>query len=314
MFEPLVSIIIPVYNRENLISETINYALNQTYQNIEIIIVDNCSTDNTFEIIKSIQQKDNRIKLYKNEMNIGPVKNWKKCIEKSTGKYIKILWSDDKISTDFLEKTVNLLENDEEIGFVYTKTILFDDTKTKELFHLGPTGKYQTDLFVFMECFDKSRVPLSPGNALFRRIDVEKNIIIDLNNPKNLDFNKYGAGNDLLIFLLTCPNYKYFYYLDSVKSFYRVHEDSISVRIAQKLYEYYFFAIVYFLEKYQNLYSQTRNRFFTYLFTKKAYSYMVIDKKFHKDYFFIIKYFILTVFASRIKKTPNKEKYKPIHY
>ena len=101
----LVSILIPVYNRDKFIEETINSALSQTYQNIEIIIVDNNSTDNTWRIIKKYTKKDNRIKAFKNDTNIGPVRNWKKCTDKADGEFGKILWSDDLIAPEFIEKT-----------------------------------------------------------------------------------------------------------------------------------------------------------------------------------------------------------------
>ena len=76
---PLVSIVIPVYNRELYIEDAIRSAISQTYQNIEIIIVDNCSTDSTWDILNEWEKKDNRIKIFQNDSNIGPVLNWNEC-------------------------------------------------------------------------------------------------------------------------------------------------------------------------------------------------------------------------------------------
>ena len=59
-----VSILVPVYNREDLIGQTLNSALNQTYKNIEIIVVDNSSTDNTWEVVQSYEKQDSRIKAF----------------------------------------------------------------------------------------------------------------------------------------------------------------------------------------------------------------------------------------------------------
>lgn len=76
---PLVSIVIPVYNRESFILETVNSALSQDYSNFEVVVVDNSSTDSTYKILQNIQ--DAKLKVYRNLKNIGPVKNWLKSIE-----------------------------------------------------------------------------------------------------------------------------------------------------------------------------------------------------------------------------------------
>src|SRR6476659_2859126 len=117
MKAPLISILIPVYNREHLVVEAIKSVIEQTYQKIEVIISDNNSTDYTYEVCNEIAKKDSRIKVYKNDRNIGPVLNWKRCIEKAKGKYAKILFSDDIIEDVFLEQTIQYFDN-EDVGLV----------------------------------------------------------------------------------------------------------------------------------------------------------------------------------------------------
>lgn len=142
----LVSILIPVCNRENLIKETVQSALSQTYKNIEIIVVDNQSTDNTWEVLKKLASKDERIKIFQNNTNIGPVRNWKRCIDEANGEYGKILWSDNLIANEFLEKTVPYLE-DENVGFVFTGTEIFVDGMDKKTSHyfIGESGIYESE-------------------------------------------------------------------------------------------------------------------------------------------------------------------------
>ena len=106
-----ISILIPTYNREQYIEEAVRSALNQTYKNIEVIVVDNKSTDNSWMILENLAKNDSRIKLFQNDTNIGPVKNWKRCIDKATGKFCKILWSDDLIAPEFLERTLPFLRS-----------------------------------------------------------------------------------------------------------------------------------------------------------------------------------------------------------
>jgi glycosyltransferase involved in cell wall biosynthesis len=103
---PLVSVCIPCYNAEKHIAETIASVINQTYQNWEIIVCDNCSTDGTFKILQSY--KDPRITILQNESNIGFLANSQKVMSLAKGKYIKWLCADDLITADCIEKQVNI--------------------------------------------------------------------------------------------------------------------------------------------------------------------------------------------------------------
>ena len=114
--DKLVSILIPTFNNEDFVQEAIRSALDQTYENIEIIVVDNQSTDGSWARLKAISEKESRVKVYQNEGNYGPVKNWIIAAHKATGYYAKFLWSDDLITPDFLEKTLALMYDD--VGFV----------------------------------------------------------------------------------------------------------------------------------------------------------------------------------------------------
>lgn len=307
--KPLVSILIPVYNREKIILETIQSAKNQTYNNIEIIIVDNCSTDRTYEIISDEAKKDNRIKVFQNQGNLGPVKNWKKCLEYSKGEYIKILWSDDQISADYIEKTIPYLMNNNKIAFVYTTTIIyFENGEKRKAYKFGETGEYDTKNFIRAHLFGEKHVPVSPGNALFRRKDIEKNLLIEINNPKNLDFKKYGAGNDLLIFLLTAVSYLKFYFIDEDLAFFRAHKNSFS--ISNDLDEYYTYSKVYFLNN-NVKHKKDREVYFQYLYYfRKKYRYMVEEDKINEGNIFLLffkcKYLFIYLFIKFIQKLNNK--------
>ena len=109
--EGLVSVIIPVYNAGKFIEETILTAERQTYSKIEIVIVDDCSTDNSIEIIKGLAKTYNNIFLYENETNSGAGVSRNKAILKSTGQYVAFLDSDDLWVADKIEKQVNDLKN-----------------------------------------------------------------------------------------------------------------------------------------------------------------------------------------------------------
>ena len=91
--KPLVSICIPAYNNAAFIRATVESALAQTYENLEVLVIDDCSSDNTAEIISSIQ--DSRLRLIRNETNLGMTGNWNKCIEEARGEFVKLLCGDD---------------------------------------------------------------------------------------------------------------------------------------------------------------------------------------------------------------------------
>jgi len=252
MVKKLVTILIPAYNRANLIEQTINSALSQTYHHIEVIVVDNKSTDGTWEVLQRIAIKDKRLKIFQNEKNIGPVKNWKRCIDNATGEYGKILWSDDLIAPDFLEKTMPFLQDDE-VGFVFTGTEIFEeDTKKKtDVYFIGNTGIYSSEKYINGVLFE-GNYPVSPGCALFRLKDLRKNLLIDIPNKIGSDFSMHAIGNDLMIFLLTANQYKKFAFVNEKLSFFRAHAGSISVQSNDgKLPLHYNLASAFFVENYR---------------------------------------------------------------
>lgn len=110
--ENLVSIITPVYNCENLLGDTIKTVIDQTYQNWELLLVDDCSKDNSAEIAKEYAKKDKRVKYFKLKENSGAAVARNFALENSKGRFIAYLDSDDLWKKEKLEKQVKfMLEN-----------------------------------------------------------------------------------------------------------------------------------------------------------------------------------------------------------
>lgn len=107
---PFVSICVPVFNGEIYLKECLDSCVTQTYNNYEIIICDDGSSDKTISIVESY--KDSKIKFFKNDKNLGLVGNWNKCIEVSSGDWIKFVFQDDFITKDCLEKFVSEIKAD----------------------------------------------------------------------------------------------------------------------------------------------------------------------------------------------------------
>lgn len=107
----LVSILVPVYNAENVISKCLESLLEQTYNNFEIILVDDCSTDNSYEVIKEWSRRVDNIFCYKNENNCGCAATINNALSKAKGEIIAIVDNDDYVEKDYIEYLLNLLKN-----------------------------------------------------------------------------------------------------------------------------------------------------------------------------------------------------------
>lgn len=140
----LVSIIIPTYNTEKFIGDTLQSVQNQTYKNWEMILVDDASTDKTVSVIEEFAKKDSRIKLFKLEKNSGNGFARNIAVEKSIGKYIAYLDADDLWFSNKLEK---------QIGFLKANNLHFT--------------------FSFYDCIDEE------GNSLNRRVEAPINLTYD---------------------------------------------------------------------------------------------------------------------------------------
>ena len=109
----LISVIIPVYNSEKYIDKCLNSVINQTYRNLEIIIINDCSIDNTKEIILKYKNIDDRIIYLENDQNLGVGSTRNKGIDISKGEYIYFLDSDDYVEFNCIEELYNvILESD----------------------------------------------------------------------------------------------------------------------------------------------------------------------------------------------------------
>ena len=124
---PLISVIIPCYNAEKYVESAVRSIMSQTYKNLEIIITDDCSTDNTFSILEKLADEDNRIKLYKNETNLKIVKTLNKMVLLANGKYIARMDADDISLPERIEKQVEFLEKNSDIAFCGTNAFIINE-------------------------------------------------------------------------------------------------------------------------------------------------------------------------------------------
>lgn len=136
---PLVSIIITTYNRAELLKKSINSAVEQTYQNIEIIISDNASTDNTEDVVKYYMEHYKNIIYIKRKLNVGHSKNaYLTYKENTNGKYIYFLHDDDYLfDNNFIEKAVDIFEKYPNVTLVSGNVSIYN-MKTKDYYIVCP--------------------------------------------------------------------------------------------------------------------------------------------------------------------------------
>jgi glycosyltransferase involved in cell wall biosynthesis len=157
--KPLVSVLMPVYNTEKLVKRAIDSILNQTYTNIELLIRDDGSTDNTIEIVTAI--KDRRIKFSRNEKNIGSLLSRNKLMKDASGTLITFQDADDYSSVNRIELLINKLQSypnimlcgsgvkmyNEEDKLIFTRVVNESSVELKKLFQTTIPIVFATSIF-----------------------------------------------------------------------------------------------------------------------------------------------------------------------
>lgn len=128
----IISIVVTSYNYQKYIKDTINSVINQTYQNWELIVIDDASTDLSAEIIKEFAKNDNRIKFIQNQENIGLKNSLLKAVKSASGEWIAFLESDDLWTENYLEKKVDIINSNKHFGFIFNDVELFGEKSSKK--------------------------------------------------------------------------------------------------------------------------------------------------------------------------------------
>ena len=205
--EKLVSVCINAYNSADVIGETIESVLNQTYKNLQIIIVDDCSTDNTAEIVKSYD--DDRIELYTLPKNFNISNANNECLHRARGEYIAHIDSDDIWVEDKIEKQIKFLEENPYYGACFTYATLMD--KAGRIFASGELPESFLTLFDrenmtqagFVRKFYDSSNFLCHSSMVMRKSIYEKLGDHDLTLNKLHDYDYWVRMNFI------CPLYIY---------------------------------------------------------------------------------------------------------
>lgn len=123
---PLVSVLMAIYNCEDTLEDAVKCIIDQTYQNWELIMYDDCSADNTYELAKKIAEKDSRIKVFKNDKNLTLAPTLNNCLKQASGEYTARMDGDDICDKTRFEKEVEVLNNHPEFAVVSCLMDMYD--------------------------------------------------------------------------------------------------------------------------------------------------------------------------------------------
>ncbi len=224
---PLVSICIPNYNNGKYLDACIKSALEQTYRSIEVVLIDDCSSDNSVNIARKYKSK---LRILQNPANLGQPRNTNKCIENSAGKYFVILHSDDVLLPHFAENLLPILESHPQVGLAVGERMETDETGI----HRQIAPFYNTNCIIPGEKQAKVFMMTSflPCQVLVRRETFERAGGVDERYIVNLD--------GLLWF--KCALVGDVGYIQQPVAVYRMHKESATARYNQSIghmMEYY---------------------------------------------------------------------------
>lgn len=209
MSEYLVSIVTPVYNSEKFISETIDSIQNQTYKHWELILVDDCSSDNSYDIISEYIKNDKRIRYIKLEKNSGAAVSRNTGIKNARGRFIAFLDSDDIWLPEKLEKQLKYML-DKKIGFTFTsyRYMKEDGTKTNKV--------------------AKAPYKINYNGLLKNTIIGCSTVVLDRQIVGDFLMPLVRKGQDTATWLMILRNQKYAYGMEEILVDYRLVGNSLS--------------------------------------------------------------------------------------
>ena len=242
MKDDLISIIIPVYNAEKFLDETINTVLNQTYKNFELILVNDGSKDKSVDVIK--KHNDKRIKLIDNKNNKGAALSRNDGIRKAKGRYICFLDADDLWNKEKLEKQINFMK-EKECAFSFTGYEFANENGI-------PNGK---KVFIPKKLNYKSALKNTTISTITVMIDTKKmdKDLIYMNNVKSEDTatwwnilkNGYEAFglNEILSFYRRSDGTLSSNKIEAIRRIWNLYRNVFKLGFFYSLYNFVFYAI-----------------------------------------------------------------------
>ena len=206
---PLISVVCASYNHEKYVGFFIQSLINQTYSNWELIIVDDCSSDDNVAEIKKLAASEPRIHLYEQEFNQGPGAALNLAFSKASGQIIVDMASDDSLKNDYFEFVVRSFREKPEVGAIYSPLDVMDDQN--RIYENWPLDTSINRIILLNKMFYGFNEVFSPGMALRREV-YEKIIPMDVSMIQHQDYQWhiiFMLNTDCLITDKAYVNYRF---------------------------------------------------------------------------------------------------------
>lgn len=247
-----ISVIIPVYNVEVYLPQCLESVINQTYTDMEILCIDDCSTDHSMSVLETYQQKDSRIEIFQNEKNGGLAYTRNVGIQRATGEYVLFVDSDDMIVPDLLESCMKVAAGSDMVCFDYQQVTGDNTAVRRQYAYKMKDGIYSGESY-FVESIHTGSIIFSAWSKLFRRQFLSENHIL---------FYDGILYEDMLFGFQCFINARKVYSLNCQLYIYRIRETSImTLGISGKNIESYVISICELMKLYlQNDFSPEMNQ------------------------------------------------------
>lgn len=220
---PKVSVIVPNYNHAPYLRQRLDSIFNQTFQDFEVIILDDCSTDNSKEVVEEYRHCPQISHIIYNETNSGsPFKQWAKGFELAKGEYIWVAESDDWAELNFLEETVKVLDSNKDVALVYSALYIVHETGSAKIRRTYPQNKLINGLNFIKSKMIVANEVYNASCALFRK----KNLS-DIND----DYQSFKGCGDWQFWIEICQKGSV-YFISTPLDFFRQHQHNTTQKNA----------------------------------------------------------------------------------
>lgn len=228
---PRISVILPNYNHASFLPQRINSILNQTWQDFELIILDDCSTDSSRDVISQYADKHKNTRVEFNQENSGsPFKQWQKGVSLARGEFVWVAESDDVADPQFLEQLYPIISQDDSIALIYAQSYDIDEHGNRLANRIYWTNDFSPNVWKHNFTLD--------GNEVIEKYFLHKNVIPNASAVlfrKNVFQERYDASasrmkmaGDWLLWISMLIDYKMAFVATPLNHF-RMHEHTTRI-------------------------------------------------------------------------------------